>query len=101
MEMSVDDVPERLVRDRFRKLLDGSDNLIRHLGRSRVNHQNAIVAYLDGNITDSANEHVNVALHFEDVDLRVLVLLGIGGCTRQDEQKQKFQISHLAAFIFS
>src|SRR5438093_13029146 len=69
-------------RYRDRKLPHGRQNVIRHLFRSRVYQQRAIVAYRNSNVAPGANEHVDVALHREDVQIpiaAIYILLGVGG----------------------
>jgi hypothetical protein len=51
-------------------LFHGGKNLVAHCGGSGVHHQYAVMADLYGDISSSSDEHVHIALHRQDVNLR-------------------------------
>ena len=54
---------------------DRGDHLLARCRDARVHDENAIVTHLNGDIGAGANEHVNVPLHVEGLDV-ALILLG-------------------------
>ena len=93
MKMRVDDIADRSVRYGFRKLLDRGKNLIRHFGPAGVHQQHSIVADLHRDVTCCADEHVDVSLHMQQVNLGILP--GVNGtCRYRGDQDGVKQFSH-------
>jgi hypothetical protein len=73
MDVSVDDVTDWSVGNRFCELPDSGKNLIAHLCKTRVDEQYTVTGYLNGDIASGAHQHVNVALHVKHVHLGALL----------------------------
>src|SRR5438552_2636472 len=73
MKMRVDDVSNRPVGDRFRKLLHRGKYLIRHLGSARIHQQDAVLAGLHGDVAARPDEHVDVSLDVQHMNFGILL----------------------------
>jgi hypothetical protein len=87
MKVRVDDEAKRLARGGFRQLFHRGQHLIGHLCCSGVDHQNAVISHLDGNISSRADEHGYVSLHRQHIDLSILILLRRGADGHHQHQK--------------
>ena len=67
MKVRVDDVPNRLVG----QLLDRREQLLAHLRGAGIDDEHALVTDLDRDVAAGAEQHVDVALHREHVNLAV------------------------------
>src|SRR5438034_2253483 len=54
------------------ELLDSGDDLVAHLRGAGIHHQNAILAYRDRNIATSADHHIDVSMHWPNVNFTIL-----------------------------
>src|SRR6185503_8421095 len=67
-----DDPADFLVR---RELLDGAQHLLAAAGGAGVDHENAVLADLHGDVGARADDHVHVALYVHGLDLASRQLL--------------------------